>query len=245
MKLAHIHRPKCMGVFVNSWFRNKVFEPNGWRLENSWQSMFRDWTPAELSNRLIADDEHHFVHNHAKKWTKEHVELARRKGFTTFSWSRHPGDLLCSYFYFHMKEFKHVGNDYAKLGIPIKDFHLWPLDNWLRHVLDDDDCQCELHLISNTVASAYATDGWLDWETPPWIDEVEVYMPFSDQNFQWFLRQHCNTPYKHWPKRNTSCNAGWKNYCDQGVISAKTQALLFEHPEWERWIKLTEKHPID
>lgn len=245
MKLAHIHRPKCSGVFVNSYFRVKVYDPRGWRIQNSWKEIHRDWSAEELETRLTDPDPHHFVTNHTKNWTRMQIVLARENGFKTFMWGRHPGDLLCSYFFFHMKEFKHLANKYPKLGIPIEDFHKWPLDNWLRHALDDPTCECEIHKSGKKIFDMFAHDGWFDWGTPDWWREVDVYRPFTDQNFQWFLREHCNMGYHEWPKRNTSCNAGWQRYVDEGAISPRTVEMLMAHTEWHQWIKLTEMYPLD
>lgn len=243
MKLAHIHRPKCAGVFVNSYFRVKVYDPQGWRIQNSWKEIGRDWTDSELRARLEDQNPHHFVTNHAKQWSREMVKLAKDNGFLTFSWARHPGDLLCSYFFFHQKEWAHVGNDYPKLGIPVKDFCEWSLNGFIRHALDGD-CQCELHKSGDTVRGQFATDGWFDWETPPWVDELDAYLPFTQQNFMWFLREHCNWGYHEWPKRNESVNAGWQMNVDHGIVSPEVVELVQSCPEMQRWRALTEKFPL-
>lgn len=244
MKLAHIHRPKCAGVFVNSYFKVKVADPLGWRIQNSWLEIKRDWTDEELKERLADPNPNHFVTNHSKNWGADLVRFARSQGFLTFSFARHPGDLLCSYFFFHMKEWKFVGNDYPKLGIPVKDFCQWPLDAWLRHALDDPECKCEIHQSGRRLRDMFAQDGWFDWETPPWVDELDVYMPFTMQNFMWFLREHCNMGYHEWSKKNRSTNAGWREYVEQGVVTEKTVHLVETSAEMARWNALTDRYPL-
>lgn len=241
-----MHRPKTAGVFVNSYFRVKVFEPQGWRIENSWKDLHRDWNEEELRERLTDPTPNHFITNHGKAWPIELIRLARENGFTTFAWARHPGDLLCSYYYFHMKEYSRQGRDYPKFKIPIKEYNQWPLDTWLRHMLDDPTCGCAYHKDGGKLSEdpEFSQDGWMDWQTPPWVDELDVYMPFTMQNFMWFLREKCNIGYHEWAKRNESNNAGWDGYVDQFVIRPETADLLYATEEWHKWEALTRQFPL-
>ena len=114
-KIAFVHIPRTAGVFL---MHNLLPElrKNEYKILNSWNNLRRDWTKEELLSFLNIKNQSMFVHNHLSNWDAESIKKYKKNGWFTFSFIRHPGDRLCSeYFYFeHPDEWNFNLDKYIK-----------------------------------------------------------------------------------------------------------------------------------
>ena len=99
--IAFIHIPRTAGTYFTSYITNFLIK-NEYKIINSWKNLKRDWTKKELLSFLeIKNNQPIFVHNHLGNWDKETIKKYKENGWFLVSFIRHPGDRLCSeYFYF-------------------------------------------------------------------------------------------------------------------------------------------------
>lgn len=127
-KLAFVHIMKTAGSYVDRCLREQVLQRHKvrrWRnhvIRNSWQQgLGRDWTDDELRAFLALPHRRVYVHNHSVNWSEDLVRAYADAGYSTFSWVRHPGDALCSFYHWRMRK-----------GPPLE----WSLDALLRQTID-------------------------------------------------------------------------------------------------------------
>jgi hypothetical protein len=109
-KLAFVHIMKTAGTFVTGYLerqvlnRHRVLRFRNHRILNSWAAgLGRDWSTDELESFLHLPEPRLYVHNHVAGWGEDLIRTYRQAGFFTFTFVRHPGDALCS-FYFWSRE---------------------------------------------------------------------------------------------------------------------------------------------
>ncbi|NRA94568.1 MAG: sulfotransferase family 2 domain-containing protein [Planctomycetes bacterium] len=110
-KLAFVHIMKTAGSYVDRYLCDKVLGRHTmrrWRnhvIKNSWRDgLDRDWTEDELRGFLALTDRRIYVHNHSVSWTEELIRDYGDAGYCTFSWVRHPGDALCSFYHWRIEQ---------------------------------------------------------------------------------------------------------------------------------------------
>ena len=100
-KIAFIHIARTAGgsILVNI---QPFLKEKNYKIFNSWETRDRDWNPDELL--AFIKEPQAFVHNHSFSWDRKTFYKYKKNGWFTFAFVRHPGDRLCSeYFYFHSK----------------------------------------------------------------------------------------------------------------------------------------------
>ncbi|MAG61640.1 hypothetical protein CMI43_02405 [Candidatus Pacearchaeota archaeon] len=100
-KIAFIHIARTAGgsILVNI---QPFLAKKNYKIFNSWKTMNRDWNQKELLSFI--DENQAFVHNHSFNWNRKTFYKYKKNEWFTFAFVRHPGDRLCSeYFYFHSK----------------------------------------------------------------------------------------------------------------------------------------------
>jgi hypothetical protein len=93
--------------------------------------MERDWTTEELRGFLHSRRRRIYVHNHVNNWDRDLIADFKGAGYFTFTWVRHPGDAMCSFYHWRIsKDGKPAESlnrfiaDHIDLGRP------WTIPEW-------------------------------------------------------------------------------------------------------------------
>jgi hypothetical protein len=96
-KIAFIHIVRTGGTFFNAYFHGQL--GNRFKVHDSWRDgLRRDWSEQELLSFVDMDSV--YVHNHVINWPLNVVEMYLKRGWFLFTFVRHPGDQLCSYYFY-------------------------------------------------------------------------------------------------------------------------------------------------
>lgn len=198
------------GTWINSLFRNRFPQKH---FHDSWsQQLERDWTSDEFAAFSRAPGPC-YVHNHVRNWTPELVRHFRRAGFTCFSFLRHPGDQLCS-LYFWLQQ--------------VCPESTIPLDEFLRIQLSGGSWQDVSHC---------------DWTIPDFMCELDLVAEFSVKNVSTLVARCTNIPVTQIESAvvNSSGNPGDKRCVDNGRVSAEVCRLLEQHVCLRRYETVTQR----
>lgn len=224
-KFAFIHVPRTAGTYVRQYFQYKgVADKACLQMLDSWiLKLEREWTDDELC--LIAEGklwgqkgDRFFVHNHVWGYTERSIRKLKKNGFITFSFLRDIRDVLCSCWYYYLKhkdEFNviwHNEKEYsAKKLSEAKD-----INEGLMAFLTDLDL---IHY----------------WRLPKWFNELNIIIPWSDDNFSWFLKNYFNFDYVPTEKSHTSSNPGWNYLVKENMISNEVIEEISDHKHIKNW----------
>lgn len=234
-KLAFVHFGKAGGVYTGHYLRTRVFD--NLEYKNQWRDQHdgnmdgaRDWNAGELYSFLGGDWDNILVHNHHNNWSGEILREYRANGWFTFSFLRHPCDLLCSLYFFSRKNIEKTGisaiNPEGVLAGYLAsetfrelDVTKISLDKFIRAMVED-------------------RDQWVFWVPPNWMDELDFVGELSQEDMARFYRQYFGHRYIPGKKINTSGNLGYHHYLKTGEISSDTYAILMGSDGAERYRKL-------
>ncbi len=205
-KILFVHIIKTAGTYVFDYLAEHL-RYGGYRVIDVESSKdHRNQINHYLAQEAMKDRPDRFIHCHADYLPKEFFEKFLERGWFSFSFVRHPGDLLCSYYF------------YARIN---PDFHAeGSLDEFIRGCLMGRSG-------SGTTRLDY-------FGIPAYWKKMDFVAEFSETNFKFFLKKYFGHRYAPKVPMNVSENKGYAYYCDQGQISATTRAML-EASEQYRW----------
>jgi len=117
--IAFIHIPRTAGSYVNSYLAS-ILHKKSYKILNSWQLLNRDWNKEELLSFLKPDIHLKYVHNHLENWKSETFYEYKKNNWFIFSFVRHPGDQLCSIYYYwkiYKEEFNLTLDEFIKESV--------------------------------------------------------------------------------------------------------------------------------
>jgi D-inositol-3-phosphate glycosyltransferase len=218
-RLAFVHIPRTGGTYVDRYL-GTVLDPSGFALYNAgnW-GLDRDWSVDELEEIRKRPDRLAYVHNHTHGWTIEALERYRKDGWHTFSFFRHPGDQLCSFFFWIRAR--------RRRGTTTDD---WA---WISRVDLDD-------FLKGVLRRERLNAGVL--EAMPWAPHLDSLEEFGADSFGRFLSERLGHEYKPQAPVNSSGNPGWSQARAQGLVSDETERLLREDPMYRDYLELTRRN---
>ena len=214
-KLAFVHFGKCAGSYVSRWLETKAFYDSEYRVYNSWLKRLpetykgRDWNTEELSE-ISNEEGPAYVHNHHIAWSRDAISEFNKKGWVTFTFVRKPEDLICSLYCWSKQVYLETGKNPLNI-----DSHEWDMDVFIHRCIDT--------ALRNL------------WALPDYIDEVQNVREFSHSNLQDFINFQLDINYTPIEKQNVSSNKGFRWFRDNDHIHAKTEARLFDDPDFKRY----------
>ena len=204
-RLAFVHIGKTAGSTVNGYLVQRVFRGHGYKIYNAGRFKTRgDWGRDELLELLERNDPRAYVHNHAANWPEDIVRTYRQAGYFVFSWVRHPGDQLCSFYHWSQER-----DPAFTAGLDLNGF--------VAKVAGDPT-----HMrwrLANLMPPSY----WRD------LDFIAEY---SDSRFATFLQTTFGHDYAPTPRRNVSANRGYQVYRAEEAITDRTHEMLVESRWW-------------
>ena len=125
--------PKTAGIYVETYLQD-ILKKNGYkhhsltitnspRFEDKHKGF--DWTEEELLEIAKCPKRHQFVSNHSPNWSLKAFREFKKRGWFTFAFVRHPGDQICSLYFFSRERY----NLYTNIS----------LDNYVRSLLKGKD----------------------------------------------------------------------------------------------------------
>jgi len=112
-RIAFLHIPKTGGVSVRRFLYGKlcverpyVFRRIEFKPENLHESKlyYRNLTDSELQRYARSKEPLQFLPSHSP-WSEETLRVFKENGWMVFSFVRHPGDLLCSSYFFNRDQY--------------------------------------------------------------------------------------------------------------------------------------------
>lgn len=135
-KVAFIHIPKTAGIYVETYLQTNL-KKNGYKvhqLKATDSPRFKDphrggdWNEEELLEIARCSEPAQFVSNHSPSWTPRAFREFKKMGWLTFAFVRHPGDQLCSLYFFSRERYNLYVNT--------------PLDHYVQVLLKDKTDRC-------------------------------------------------------------------------------------------------------
>ncbi|MCM2255958.1 MAG: glycosyltransferase family 4 protein [Vicinamibacteria bacterium] len=227
-KLAFVHLPRTGGTYVDFYLGTRVLGPSGYAIYNSggW-GLDRDWTAEELEEIRSRRDPLAYVHNHAPRWTRETLQRFRGDGWVTFAFVRHPGDQLCSYFFWRRAQLSEGRLD------PSLTAQEW---EWLGRVSLDEFLSAALsgEMLSAAVA---------ELDPSPWAGGLDFCDHLSDETFGRFLLDYLGHEYRPTQRLNASGSQGFARHLALGDISREVERLLLDHHLYRSYREITDRSP--
>jgi len=219
-KILFIHVVKTGGSYVMHHLGNYLagrsyqicdIESQHDRREFVSETLIRTAKDPSLNDKKI------LLHCHADFVPEEIFRVFKENGWFTFSFVRHPGDLLCSYYY------------YAFIN-PRFNIH--------------GDLNFFIYSTVST-SKEYAQYTKLDhFGIPAYWRDLDFIQEFNELNFSNFLRQYFGHSYVPGSALNKGLNLGYRHYCDSGQISEETQALLEKHEQCEWYFEVKKREAV-
>jgi hypothetical protein len=209
-KVLFAHTPKAAGSHLIEYFR-RVLQYPMIESDNKFDNgVWRDFTIDQLLESSEA--EHAFICSHvlALGWSElvelipftgkdkivEAIRIFRSKGWFTFTFVRHPGELLTSFFYYILDAHERGWHDSIALHTPA-------VGRTLEEFVSE---HCGKELLP-----AY-------WREFDYADEA------SDANFRTFFGRYFDHEFKPGVTgRHASGSRGYAYYCETGELSQDTQ----------------------
>ncbi len=212
-KVLFAHTPKAGGLHIEEYFGGKLGYPRIQSTDSFPEGVWRDFTPEGL--RAHIGVEHAFLNTHllAYGWSalveiiqpaekEEIVALIREfhaQGWFTFTFVRHPGDLLCSFYHYVWAAERRGWHDAVARHAPVID-----------HSLDEFVAEhCERELL------------------PDFWRELDFAGVASDEAFTDFFREHFDHAYeRRAAPSHASGSHGYSHYCKTGELTPETIARV-------------------
>jgi hypothetical protein len=212
-KLLYIHIPKTAGVYLSEYITEQLGCQHLLSDKRNDAGVWTDYTLEEVLQFINVRGS--FLHTHtlafgwhdlcyvipavAKDKIIDAIQLFKQKGWFVFSFVRHPGDVLCS-FYHYVYNFYHEGLPHVVAAhAPVVD-----------RTLDDfvaEHCQKELF--------------------PDYWTELDFIAEASDATFRDFFKRYLDHDFQPGiAYSHASGSRGYRYYCEQGLISSETQRKL-------------------
>ena len=212
-KLLFVHTPKSAGAHTSDYIVMQL----GYELLASFKRdanrVWEDWTLDEVKARIDAKNGLLRTHTLAHGWEKlaysippttqqsvmETIKAFRARGWFTFTFIKHPGELLCSFYHyvqpFIQQEKDHIVNKHC----PVADR---TIDQFVsEHAID-------------VLIPAY----WC------LFDYIGI---ANDQNFSHFFKHHFGHTFQPGvAELHKSENLGYEHYCRTGEISVETRLKI-------------------
>jgi hypothetical protein len=214
-KIIFCHFGKAAGVWVNEYLK-AMLRRRGYVIRDSWElGLERDWSPLELSQIRRLDLDLLYVHQHHINLKQQDIAAFRNAGFYTMTFLRHPGDIICSlYFWARRLVDEGKGNPFAGHF----DITNATLDEWAQHCLGPAR---QL------------------WALPVWTDDLHHAEEYCEANFAAFIDRHFGQAYDPtalpFERRNSSANKGWANHVASGEICETTRREIVNDIDFRKY----------
>lgn len=209
-KLLYIHIPKTAGVYLSEYITQHLNYRRILSDKCNEDDVWTDFTLDEVRECLY--DENVFLHTHTLSygwhdlayiipWASQEqiIDTIRRfkdKGWFTFAFVRHPGDILCSFYHY------------------VYDFH----NRGMPHVV-----AAHAPVIDRTL-DAFVAEHCTNPLLPTYWAEFDFVAEASDKTFIDFFRRYLNHGFRPGSSpSHASGSLGYHHYCVEGLISADTQ----------------------
>ena len=113
-KAAFIHIPKTAGIYVHTCL-SQLLAGDGYKVHRVFavpeDPRFADvhkgfwWTEEELLRIAKDPQPRQLLRNHSPGWSEASFRAFKENGWFTFAFTRHPGDLLCSLYFFSRERY--------------------------------------------------------------------------------------------------------------------------------------------
>lgn len=209
-KLFFVHTPKSAGVHTSDYLVNQLGYELLASVKRDAQRVWDDWTLDEIKSRIDVEYGLLMTHTLAHGWSKlaysiphtteqeviHTLEAFKDSGWFTFTFIKHPGELLCS-FYHYVQRFIEQGKQ------PIVDKHCPVADRTIDQFV-----------------SEHANDVLLPahWRHFDYIGIA------NDEDFAHFFQTHFDHSFRpDVAESHRSSNPGYAHYCRTGAITATTR----------------------
>ncbi len=226
-KVLFAHTPKAAGLHLIAYFRDALRYPVITSQNRSARDTWVDFTLDELRTHLGAEAA--FLHSHvlAYGWSalafpippepKADIVAAlgafRDRGWFTFTFVRHPGELLCSFYHYVLDYHARGETDIVAAHVPL-----------VHQTIDAFVSEhCERELI------------------PDYWRALDVAGESSEASFIAFFSRFFDHAYRPGlAPTHRSSNPGYAHYCATGGISPETRARIERSANLERYLEIRE-----
>jgi hypothetical protein len=210
-KLWFVHYGKAAGIYTNKILKNQVLKK--YEIFDSWdKKLGRDWTKAELQEIILTAKGPTFLHQHHINISKEEMSLAKKNGWTTFSFLRNPADILCSLY--------HWNNDRAASGLAksegLNALTSLPFRDYWMEMLKP----ANLHL----------------WTVPDYYDDIDYVCEFSEDALAGLIYHLFGFVHTKSEPKNVSSSKGLQGMIASDEIDEEMLAAIYGHSEYERFL---------
>ena len=227
-KIAFIHLMKTAGSHLQHYLLDHVIQEHlrlipwnhqlRFRRDETVTKRSRDWNMSEMIRLLrLRNSGPTYIHNHVNHWNAQLHSLAKKEDYFTFMFLRHPGDILCSHYYYTRERDIHWDLAYPKDV---------SLNFYLQRILN-------------------CANDHVWWQIPIWYKQIDYVKLYTDTNFHEFLQEHFDHDdyLKNKPnlthENNKTQNPGWAKLCESGDINKENQTLLERHQQMRLFEELT------
>lgn len=209
-KLLYIHIPKTAGVYLSEYITSHIAHRRILSDKLNATNVWTDFTLDEVTSYL--HEENVFLHTHTLSygwhdlaytipWASQEkivdtIRLFRENGWFTFAFVRHPGEMLCSFYHY------------------VYDFH----QKEMPHVVAAHAPVLDRSL-DEFIAEHYNKP-----LLPHYWSELDFVAEASDDSFAAFFKEYLNHNFEPGTSpSHASGSLGYQYYCEEGLISEKTQ----------------------
>ena len=211
-KVLFVHTPKAAGVYLIEYFRTRLGYARTQSTKQTDSGVWLDFTPDELLEHL---DDEGFINTHVLSagWSDlvalvpaastdeivRTIRAFRARGWFVFTFVRHPGEHLCSFYHYVLDAQRRGWHESVRLHAPA-------VDRTLEAFVSE---HCERELL------------------PAYWRELDFAGLASDENLAAFFARHFDHAFE--PRAmdaHASGSRGYAHYCGTGEISAETQARI-------------------
>jgi len=228
---AFIHVQKCAGTYVDACV-TRLLVPQGYTIYNPWfmtraeiaslgrgipfdrtiskEGCRRDWSTQELLH-IKAIPGKKYVHNHSKNWNEAFSEY--KKDFFTFSFLRHPLDIMCSMYFFLLE----------KPGEPSDPAWGFPSSpQGMPKTLNEFILEYTHNL--DTLLPNYR--------------ELDFFKVFNEENLTLLIQRHFKAEHKPSRRLNSSGNQGFIKHMANDEISTEAADKVFKTEMYDVYNRL-------
>ena len=227
-RVAFLHLMKTAGSHIQNYMIHYVILRHLLLIPWNHQLRFRrdetvierdnDWNMSEMIRLLkLRNSGPMYIHNHINNWNAQLHSMAKKEEWFTFMFLRHPGDILCSHYYYTRENDIHWDLAYPK--------------------------DVSLNFYLQRILNCANDHTW--WQIPSWHKQIDYVRLYTDDNFHEFLQEHFDhhdylkNRSKLTHHGNKTQNPGWSKLCDSGDINRENQEMLERHPQMRLFEQLT------